>query len=260
MRRPRSVSAVANGRGTQTSLGTRTVIGAALDAGVRHAVYTSSVSVHMPCDRRRRITLDSPLAEPFSPYSASKVAAEELVRGWQDEGHPVTTVVLGGVYGPQALEHFNSFKAIRSAAETMMLLPPGGTSVIDVRDVAQLLTRIVTDADEPAPRVLAGGHFVSWADWVDTLERALGRTIVSQPITADELLALARELTAATAEGEEPLLTEESAKVMIYGVPSDDRASLNRFDMTLRPLQDTFTDTVEYLRTTGQLPSPPESR
>lgn len=235
--------------------GVRTVVGAAVDAGVGRIVYTSSIMVHTPADGPV-ITLDSPLIEPLSPYSATKVEAEHLLRGWQAEGHPITVVVPGGVYGPDAPDLINSFIPILSAIDAMMLVPPTGTTVVDVRDLAELLARVATTGHD-VPRVLAGGHFVRWPEWVAALERALGRPVVRQVMTHEELVALARDLTALAAEtGDEPLLTEEAALVMTSGVPTDDEASLRRFGIELRPLDETFADIVAYLRSLGRVPHP----
>ncbi|NLD77046.1 MAG: NAD-dependent epimerase/dehydratase family protein [Acidimicrobiales bacterium] len=233
--------------------GVRTVIGSAIEAGVERIVYTSSVAVHVPLDEPL-ITVDSPLAEPMSPYAASKVESERLVRAWQADGHPVSTAVLGGVYGPVAPSLVSSFTPILAAVETMMLVPPGGTCVIDVRDVASLLTRMVEAADAP-PRVLAGGHFVTWAEWVDALAEAAGRPIVNQVVTEEEMLDFGRQMEASVPEGEDALITEEAAIVMTRWAPHDDRSSLARFGIELTPLTQTFADTLAYLREIGRLPA-----
>lgn len=235
--------------------GVRTVVGAALDAGARRVVYTSSVTAHTPTDAPL-ITLDSPLVDPRSPYGATKVAAEQVLRAWQDEGKPVTIVVPGGVYGPDAPDLVNSFHAVLSALDAMMLVPPSGTTVVDVRDLAELLARVAV-ADEQVPRVLAGGHFVTWREWVSALERAVGRPVSHQVVTHDEIMALARDLSAmAAATGEEPMLSEEAALVMATGVPLDDEACWARFGVTRRALDETFRDVIAYLRSIGRIPEP----
>lgn len=244
----------AGGSATEANLaGVETVIGTALAEGVDRIVYTSSMAVHLPGDGSP-ITLDTPLAEPLSPYGASKIAAEELVRRWQADGHPITTVVLGGVYGPDAPELVNSFTAILAALELMMFVPPGGTTVIDVRDVASLLTAIV-EADDGVPRVLAGGHYVTWQEWVDALSGAVGRPVVHQAVTREELFHLAAQMAAAAeGTGEPPPLDEEAAAVMTGGVPLDDAESLARFGVELRPLSVTLADAVTFLGRIGRLP------
>ena len=244
------------GPATDTNLaGVRTVVGAALEAGVGRVVYTSSITAHTPTDAPS-ITLDSPLAAATSPYGATKVAAELLLRAWQDDGAPITIVVPGGVYGPDAPDLINSFNAILSALDEMMLVPPTGTTVVDVRDLAELLGRVATDR-KYVPRVLAGGHFVTWRTWVDALERAVGRPVAHQEMTHEEILALARDLTAMAVEaGEEPVLTEEAALVMSTGVPLEDADSWRRFGVTPRSLDDTFRDVIAYLRSIGRVPEP----
>jgi len=172
------------------------------------------------------------------------------VAGW---GAPIATVVLGGIYGPYAPDLINSFTAILRAGDQLMVVPPGGTTVIDVRDVALLLTRMV-ESDNYVPRLLAGGRFIKWADWVVALERTPGHAISTQRVTTDGLLALAKELTAAASPDELPALTEEAAMVMISGVPLDDHAGLARSGVALAPLDQTFADVIAYLRTIGRLP------
>jgi nucleoside-diphosphate-sugar epimerase len=163
-------------------------------------------------------------------------------------------VVLGGVYGPLSVDLNSSYGALLAAVETMMLIPPGGTTVIDVRDVARLLACIV-EHDDHVPRVLAGGHFVCWEEWVGALERAVGRPVASQTLTREAMLQLARDLVAAAeGAGEPPMLSEEAAMVMVSGVPLDDRASLTRFGVELTPLERTFGDAIAYLRAIGRLP------
>jgi len=230
--------------------GVRTVIGAAVAAGVQRVVYTSSVTIHVPTNEPV-ITLDSPLATPLSSYGASKVECEELVRAWQQEGQPITSLVLGGVYGPQARELTNSFTAVLSALEMMMVVPPSGTWVIDVRDVAAMVVKIV-EAERPPQRVLAGGTFLSWEEWVATLEKVVGRDIPRLVMTAEELMDMARQLEAADDDGG-MLLNEESAVVMLSGVPTDEQTSRDAVGITLRPVAETLADVVAYLEAIGRI-------
>lgn len=231
--------------------GVETVIGAALAAGVRRVVYTSSLTVHVP-STDPVITLDSPLAEPLSAYGASKVECEELVRAWQAEGHPVTALVLGGVYGPQARELSNSFSAVLNALDMMMVVPPSGTWVIDVRDVAEMVVKVL-EVENPPSRVLAGGTFLTWPEWVTTLEQVVGREIPKLVMTADELLDMARQAEATADADAEVLLNEESATVMLSGVPTEEQQSRDDLGITLRPVTETFADVVAYLQAIGRI-------
>jgi nucleoside-diphosphate-sugar epimerase len=250
---------VDSGTGPATSVnldGARTVIAAALDAGADPVVYTSSITAYLPTDDAT-ITPDSALAHAGSSYGASKVAVEDLVRDWQAQGAPVTSVVLGGVYGPTCPHLNGSFAAILGALESMMLVPPGGLGVIDVRDVAAILTAAV-EPGRGARHYLAGGHYLTWAQWTQTLSDAAGREVAQQAVSADELLELGRSFDRLRAEGGASVpLSEEAAKIMVSGVPTDDRATLADLGCTYRTSAETFVDTVRYLRSTGRLPGEP---
>jgi nucleoside-diphosphate-sugar epimerase len=246
---------VESGSGPTTTAnvdGVRTVIPAALEAGADPVIYTSSVTVHLPTEEEV-ITPDSPLAEPLSAYGASKRQAELLVRDWQDGGAPVTSFTVGGVYGPLSPHLDGSFGAIVGALGTFMLVPPGGLGVVDVRDLAAMLVA-ATEPGRGPRRYLAGGPYVTWAGWTEALGRAAGVPVAHQEVTAAEMIELGRRCDQMRADGKASLaLSEEAAIIMTSGVPTDDRATLTDLGCTYRPLHQTFTDTVAYLRAGGHL-------
>lgn len=248
------VSGGGNAR-TANASGTEIVLGAAASAGLDPIIYTSSLSVHFPADVPV-ITTESPLAQPSSSYGASKLAAEHFVRGLVDHGHPVTTFVIGGVYGPTSPHLSNSFEAVIAALEAMMITPPGGCNVIDVRDLALLISRSVTPGAGPR-RFLAGGRYLTWPEWVDALAVAARVDLVAQAVTREELLALGRECDELRAAGQPSLpLSEEAAINMCSGLPTDDEPTLTALGVRYRPLHDTLADTVAYLRAIGRVPEP----
>ena len=233
--------------------GTNLVLTAATNAGLDPIIYTSSLTVHLPSPDRV-ISTTSPFATPLSSYGASKLAAERLIGTLADQGHPFTTFVIGGVYGPICPHLDNSFEAVIAALEGVMITPPGGCNVIDVCDLAQLISRAVRPG-MGSRRYLAGGTYLSWAQWVEALERAADLPVVTQPVTTDELLALGRECDKLRAAGEPSLpLSEEAAIIMCSGTPTDDAPTLADLEFRYRPLQETLKDTVTYLRTIGRIP------
>jgi nucleoside-diphosphate-sugar epimerase len=246
---------VEGGTGPKTSAnvdGVRTVISAALEAGADPVIYTSTITVHLPTEEPV-LTPMSPLAEPLSVYGASKRDAELLVRRWQSEGAPVTSFTIGGVYGPTSPHLDGSFGAILGALETFMLVPPGGLGVVDVRDLATMLTRAVEPGLGPR-RFLAGGPYVTWAQWTQALGDAAGVEVAHQEVSAAEMIDLGRRFDRLRAEGKKSApLSEEAAIIMTSGVPTDDGATLADLGCRYRPLVETFTDTVTYLRALGRL-------
>ena len=222
---------VAGGTGPDSAAvnveGLRIVAEAGLAIGADPIVYTSTVMAYLPSDEAV-LTSRSPLAAPLSVYGASKIQAEHLVRAWQKEGAPITSFVIGGVYGPGSPNRDGSFAAVLGALQLMMLVPPGGMGVIDVRDLGLLLERSVVSGQGPR-RFMAGGDFVLWSHWTDLLSEAAGQSVVRQEITADQMIELGRQFDLQRAEGTEipGPLSLEAAIVMTSGVPTDDAPTLD---------------------------------
>jgi nucleoside-diphosphate-sugar epimerase len=247
------------GAGGQTTdvnvVGTRTVLTEALAAGMDPIVYTSTVTVYLP-SQDAVVTPSSALAEPLSAYGASKRDAELLVREHQGQGHPITSFTLGGIYGPTSPHLDGSFQAILGALGSMMLVPPGGLGVVDVRDAAELLARAVEPGKGPR-HYLAGGQYVTWAEWTELLGEAAGVDLHGHVVSAEDMIEMGRQFDAQRELGPVDIpLSEEAAIIMTSGVPTDDSATLADLGMAYRPLLDTFRDTVAYLQAGGHLPTP----
>lgn len=234
--------------------GVRTVVGRAVDQGLDPIVYTSSVTAYAPA-RSDVLTSDTPLAEePLTSYGRSKQAAETLVRQWQDAGAPVTTFVIGGVHGPISPHLDSSFGALRAALATMMVVLDGGLGVIDVRDLARMVTAAVEPGRGPR-RFMAGGRFLTWRDWATALGTAVGRDVPTMEMDADDLVDMARQLDRRRDQGEsiDLPLTEESALAMLAGMPTDDAPTLQALGLRYRPTVETLRDTVRWMVQEGHL-------
>ena len=247
------------GAGGQVSdvnvVGTRTVLAEALAAGADPVVYTSTITVYLP-SQDPVVTPSSALAEPLSAYGSSKRDAELLVREHQGRGDPITSVTLGGIYGPTSPHLDGSFQAVLGALGSMMLVPPGGLGVVDVRDAAELLARAMEPGRGPR-HYLAGGQYVTWAEWTALLGEAAGVDLHGHVVGAEDMIEMGRRFDRQRELGAVDVpLSEEAAIIMTSGVPTDDSATLADLDTSYRPLLDTFRDTVAYLRAGGHLPTP----
>ena len=235
--------------------GVKQVVGQAVAAGLDPIIYTSTIAVYLP-SADPVITVDSQLAEPLSAYGRAKRDAELLVRDWQDDGAPVASFVIAGVYGPHSPHLDGSFAALIGALGTFMVVTDGGMGVVDVRDLADLLAAAVEPGRGPR-RYLAGGNFLTWAEWTETLSQAVGREVTAQPMSSDEMVALGRQLD--EMRKTEPVdipLSEEAAVIMAAGVPIDDAATLADLGGSWRPAVETFRDAVGWLVAEGHLPAP----
>jgi nucleoside-diphosphate-sugar epimerase len=172
----------------------------------------------------------------------------------------VVSFVIGGVYGPRSPHVDSSFAALMAALGSFMAVTDGGMGVVDVRDLAELLAAAVEPGRGPR-RYLAGGPFLTWAEWVAVLSEAVGREVASHPMAAEELAALGRQLDEQRRhEAVDLPLSEEAAVIMAAGVPTDDEATLADLGVRWRPSVETFRDAVAWLVDEGHLPPEPDLR
>lgn len=233
--------------------GVRQVVGQAVERGCDPILYTSSIAVHLPSDEDE-IGPDVPLAEPLSVYGRSKVECERLIRDWQGHQAPISTFVLGGVYGPDSPHTEGSAGALLSVLTSMAVETAGGVPIIDVRDVADALTAAIRPGGGPH-RYMAGGHYLTWAEYGDVLAEVIGRDLPRHTMSADEMIAMGRDLDRRREEGHQidlPL-SEESAVIMTAGRPTDDEATWDELGVHPRPTATTLRDAVRSLIDQGHL-------
>ena len=163
--------------------GTLRVLRAALDAGVKRVVVTSSVASigASPRDSAGPLTEDdwTDASHPaVTPYAQSKTIAEraawDLVRERGDESR-LAVVNPGAIIGP-VLSEDRSYSI--ELVERLMKGTPGspriGFSVVDVRDVADLEIRAMTDPAAGGKRFIAVDRFMSMEDVATVLRDRLG--------------------------------------------------------------------------------------
>ena len=232
--------------------GTRLVVGAAVEAGCDPVVYTSTVATLIPTDVPL-LTPDTAISEPPGEYGRSKVEAERFVRSLQHQDAPITTFVIGGVFGPGQPELASAMESIVAAASQLMVVPDAGIGIIDVRDLAQLVVASLEPGRGPR-RYLAGGQFLSWAEWTELLGEVLGRPIrrVRVPTSAVRATGVALDALRRVVNFDYPL-SYEAAVEMTGTPPNDDSVTLQDLGVTYRPLRTTLEDSARWLVERGDL-------
>ncbi len=150
--------------------GTRNVLDAARDAGVRRFVHTSTVNtLGIPPKGR---TGDENTPFDWGPYRLgymdSKLAAERLVLEAAAEGLDAVCVLPVTLFGPGDI-NFSAGTYIRESARGRALLtPPGGTTIAHVDDASRGHL-LALDRGERGERYILGGEYVSYRtlfDWI----------------------------------------------------------------------------------------------
>ncbi len=172
-------SPLLHGRYEQINVGgTRTVIEAAVRAGVRRVVFFSSIAVYGPSGGHV-VTEETP-PRPDSPYAVTKLAAERIALDARSvEGDPISVVLrLGAVYGSRIKGNYR--RLLELLAHRRFVAAGDGRSrrtLVYDRDVARAA---VLAADHPAAagRVynVTDGHVHTVKEIVETMCEALGRT------------------------------------------------------------------------------------
>ena len=226
--------------------GTRLVIGAAAAQGVK-SVYISSVAVFGI--GHARITTDTPLTDAHASYTASKVRAERIVRGLQEQGGAIGIVYPSGVLGPDSPDVSVNHAALAAWLRT----PPrttSGTSIVDVRDVAAGILRAL---DRPG-RWMFGGRFLSWEELHTTLQRVIRARIRAVPMPPRTLRFAGRvgDLVKRVVPFEYPL-TYEAMSMATRSCPYDSEVTCRELELRWRPVDDTLADSIRWLVTAGHL-------
>jgi nucleoside-diphosphate-sugar epimerase len=169
--------------------GTLRVLRAALGAGARRVVITSSVAaigggVHSeePLTEEDWTDLGNP---QLSPYVRSKTIAEraawEFVAEAGERGR-IAVVNPGAIIGP-ALSEDRSFslQAIERLLNGMPGVPRIGFSFVDVRDVADLHIRAMTAPEAGGQRLIAVGDFAWMSEVAEILRARLGEDAAKVP-------------------------------------------------------------------------------
>jgi nucleoside-diphosphate-sugar epimerase len=188
--------------------GLRTLVSAAMAAGVRRVVHVSSITVHGN-DVHGRADEDSPMRGAPNPYSRSKVAGERaLDRMIREQGAPVTIVRPGWIYGPRSTHSFARF-AHAIEGQRMIMIGAGDNRIplVYVTDVARgVLAAASTDRAEGRTYLLVSDEPVTQRDYLYAIADQLGAPRPRRRIPYRVALALgwAGEMTGHAARMKQP--------------------------------------------------------
>ena len=195
--------------------GTRTVMQAALAAGVGRVVYTSSVATlsleTTPADETAPLTE----AQAVGAYKRSKVAAERLVEQMVAEaGLPAVIVNPSTPIGPRDVRPTPTGRIIVEAARGRIpAFVDTGLNLVHVDDVAEGHL-LAMEKGRIGERYILGGQDVSLRRMLADIAALTGRKAPTVSLPRAPLYPLAAVAEAvAQATGKEPFLTRDALKM-----------------------------------------------
>ena len=235
--------------------GNENVLGAAVEMGLDPVIYTSSVAALFP-PRGATIRADDPIGELESDYGRSKTDGERRVRAMQAEGAPLVSIYPAGVYGPDDPGLGAGAKGLRDRLRFGCLMTSGGTSCVDVRDIAAILCALARpNRGEGTRRYMAGGHFLTWAEEADLFDELTGRKV--RRFRAPPALVRAAGHTVDLIKRVVPSfdypLTREAARYVTDFVPCDSHAVEQELSIQFRPTSETLGDAIRWLVRAGHM-------
>jgi dihydroflavonol-4-reductase len=243
--------------------GTRNVVEACLDCGVRRLVHFSSIHAFIQESVGKPIDESCPLVEPRNcpPYDRSKAAGEKEVCCGVERGLDAVIISPTAVIGPYDYEpSFLGEALLNLALGKMPALVAGGFDWVDVRDVVEGALRAEKQAPAGA-KYLLSGHFASVCDLAVLVEEIIG-TPAPKLVMPRWLAFVGAPFLAGFARltGKRPLYTSASVRALRTGQDVSHEKASRELGYNPRPLRETIIDTFNWFRENGYLDLPVESK
>lgn len=236
--------------------GTRTVMEAALAAGVGRIVYTSSVATIAPLPGGAAGE-DRPLTEAtaIGAYKRSKVVAERLVEAMVAErGLPAVIVNPSTPIGPRDVRPTPTGRILVEAANGKMpAFVDTGLNLVHVDDVARGHVLALAKGGV-GRRYILGGEDVMLETLLGEVARSVGRKPPTVSLPRGPLMPLALVSEAwARLTGREPMLTRDALRMSKYRMFfASDRAAFE-LGYSARPWQQAVADALGWFRGQGMI-------
>ncbi|MCG8316489.1 MAG: NAD-dependent epimerase/dehydratase family protein [Pseudomonadales bacterium] len=230
------------------------VIGTAHQLSIQNIVYVSSLGAFFIPDGGP-INENSPLGISKEAYSKSKRDCEAYVRELQQKGYPIQITYPSGTFSPDDPKLNESNHAL-TALLKVVPQTTSGTQCIDARDLAQVHVKLLENPpnDFSNARYIVAGHFYSWREFHELLEKVTGRKIFAPPAPGAMLrfFGFLGDIIKKIYPMDFPMTSESMAIVSQWPV-ADSSKVLATCQMNFRPGEETFKDTIGWMAKAGHL-------
>lgn len=234
--------------------GTRRVLAAAREAGVRRVVYTSSIARFGGQGLTRRATEESPFAlgPTGDAYARSKADAHDVAVAAARE-QDVVIVAPCGPLGPGDVGPTPTGRLLLAALRLpVAIAAPTMTNFADVRDMAR--AHVLSAERGRRGETYLLGHRDLWLEDVARMAlRAAGVTkrIVVAPFAAASAAAHAARAWADRVSQRPPLFTPEAVRIARLGLRADCQKAVRELGMPQSPVEDAIADAIAWFRREG---------
>jgi len=234
--------------------GVEVVLGAALEAGVKRAVLTSSTAV-LGGTRAPEVqdeTAEGNVDALGIPYFTSKKMGERTAIALASKGLPVTVVRPAYVLGPGDVHGSSSATIVALVRRRIPAYVEGGASFCDVRDVA-VGHAAALERGRVGDVYILGGHNLTMTQLTARVAALSGvKPPPRIPYTAALGAAMVQEVWARVSGGRAPMSRDLVRSAALYTFVSSAKAE-RELGYTIRPFDDMIRDTLRWFIARGKL-------
>src|ERR1051326_7714842 len=188
-------------------------------------------------------------------YFSSKIDTELAIKRFlKERSLPVTMVLPSWMWGPGDSAPTAAGKLVIDYLNRKLPgVVDGGSSIVDVRDVAQA-TITAADRGKSGERYIVGGHYFDFAEILATLERVTGVPAPARKIPyALSLAVAAASQSWASVTGGKALVTLAGVRTIHGKNQVDSSKAIRELGASFRPFEETVRDEVQWFRAHGYI-------
>ena len=235
--------------------GTKTVLFAALRAGVGKVVYTSSIAAVGRPEQGELADETTPfnLWDESNHYVRSKWLSERDALRFAREGLPLVVVNPAFPFGARDIAPTPTGRFVVDAlAGRVPGYTDGGFNAVNVEDVAEAHI-LAEERGRVGERYILGDHNVSYKQFFDAVAEVAGLKPITRRLPTSVFLGVAWMMEkAAEVRGKAPMLTYKSARYASRNLWFDTRKAHEELGMPTTPLAESIEQSVRWFRDHGQ--------
>lgn len=233
--------------------GTRNILKAALDNGVKKVVYTSTAAVIGPSNGEPMTETDPRIVGLFNPYEETKTKAEAIANDYFQQGLNVVILNPSRVYGPGLDTGSNPYTKIMELymKGKWKIIPGSGNDIGSycyIDDVVDGVFKAM-ERGRSGERYILGGINASFNELIDNIRTASGIDRKLRHIPFSILAIISHlQVTYANLTGKPPMITPDWVRKYDYDWALDSSKAITELGYKIRPLKQGVTETVEWLK------------